>query len=40
VILWTLNPAERDALLANEAAHKWKPENRVLVEIAYTRTSA
>jgi annexin D len=40
VILWTLDPAERDAVLANEAARKWKPGNRVLVEIACTRTSA
>jgi hypothetical protein len=40
VILWTLDPAERDAVLANEAARKWQPGNRVLVEIACTRTSA
>jgi annexin D len=40
VILWTLDPAERDAVLANEAARKWQPENRVLVEIACTRGSA
>jgi hypothetical protein len=26
VILWTLDPAERDAMMANEAARKWKPE--------------
>ncbi|TVU12013.1 hypothetical protein EJB05_45631 [Eragrostis curvula] len=40
VILWTLDPAERDAVLANEAARKWQPENRVLVEIACARSSA
>lgn len=40
MILWTLDPAERDAVLANEAARKWQPGNRVLVEIACTRTSA
>ena len=40
MILWTLDPAERDAVLANEAARKWQPANRVLVEIACTRTSA
>ena len=40
MILWTLDPAERDAVLANEAARKWQPGNRVLVEIACTRGSA
>ncbi|KAL6606910.1 hypothetical protein ACP70R_042563 [Stipagrostis hirtigluma subsp. patula] len=40
VILWTLDPAERDAVLANEAARKWQPGNRVLVEIACARGSA
>ncbi|GJN00274.1 hypothetical protein PR202_ga17694 [Eleusine coracana subsp. coracana] len=40
VILWTLDPAERDAVLANEAARKWQPGNRVLVEIACARSSA
>jgi annexin D len=40
VILWTLDPAERDAVLANEAARKWQPGNPVLVEIACTRGSA
>jgi annexin D len=39
VILWTLNPAERDAMLANEALRKWKPGNPVLIEIACSRTS-
>jgi len=27
VILWTLDLAERDAVLANEAAKKWQPGN-------------
>ncbi|KAJ3679590.1 hypothetical protein LUZ60_017601 [Juncus effusus] len=39
VLLWTLDPRERDAHLANEAATKWAPENRVLIEIACTRSS-
>ncbi|XP_073010803.1 annexin Gh1 [Typha latifolia] len=39
VILWTLDPAERDAVLANEAVRKWNPSNRVLIEIACARTS-
>ncbi|PKA60506.1 Annexin D1 [Apostasia shenzhenica] len=39
VLLWTMDPAERDALLANEAATKWYPGNRVLVEIACTRSA-
>ncbi|KAL5982175.1 Annexin Gh1 [Asimina triloba] len=39
VLLWTLNPPERDALLAYEAARKWTPNNRVLIEIACTRSS-
>jgi hypothetical protein len=34
VILWTLDPAERDAVLANEEAKKWHPGGRALVEIA------
>jgi len=40
VILWTLDPAERDAVLANETAKKWHPGNPVLVEIACARGSA
>ncbi|KAL6912113.1 hypothetical protein ACP4OV_000918 [Aristida adscensionis] len=40
VILWTLDPAERDAELATEEARKWKPGGRALVEIACTRTPA
>ncbi|BAF19090.1 annexin Gh1 [Oryza sativa Japonica Group] len=42
VILWTLDPAERDAVLANEVARKWYPGSgsRVLVEIACARGPA
>ncbi|CAA6659509.1 unnamed protein product [Spirodela intermedia] len=39
VLLWTLDPAERDALLANEAVRKWNPRDRVLIEIACARSS-
>ncbi|XP_039126100.1 annexin D1-like [Dioscorea cayenensis subsp. rotundata] len=39
VLLWTLDPAERDALLLNEAARKWHHSNNVIVEIACTRSS-
>ncbi|CAK9154249.1 unnamed protein product [Ilex paraguariensis] len=39
VLLWTLDPPERDAFLANEAAKRWKSSNLVLVEIACTRSS-
>ncbi|KAF8411475.1 hypothetical protein HHK36_004026 [Tetracentron sinense] len=39
VMLWTLDPAERDALLANEATRKLTPSNWVLVELACTRSS-
>lgn len=39
VMLWVLDPAERDAMLANEAAMKWSPGNRVLIEIAVARTA-
>ncbi|KAL0288860.1 UNVERIFIED_CONTAM: Annexin D1 [Sesamum angustifolium] len=38
VKLWTLDPAERDAFLANEAIKKWTSSNQVLVEIACTRS--
>lgn len=38
-MLWTLDPAERDAFLANEATKRWTSSNQVLVEIACTRTS-
>ncbi|KAH0455246.1 hypothetical protein IEQ34_015278 [Dendrobium chrysotoxum] len=40
VMLWTLDQAERDAMLANEAAQKWHPGNLVLVEITCTRSAA
>ncbi|XP_065847575.1 annexin Gh1 [Euphorbia lathyris] len=39
VLLWTLIPAERDALLANEATKRWTSSNQVLMEIACTRSS-
>lgn len=39
VLLWALDPAERDALLANEATKRWTKSNQVLVEIACTRSS-
>ncbi|XP_020600147.1 annexin D7-like [Phalaenopsis equestris] len=39
VTLWTLDPAERDAILANEAAKKWHPGNLVLVEITCSRSA-
>ncbi|RWR78476.1 Annexin D1 [Cinnamomum micranthum f. kanehirae] len=38
VFLWTLDPSERDAVLAYKAALKWKPGNHVLIEIACTRS--
>ncbi|XVF69537.1 hypothetical protein PTKIN_Ptkin11bG0089900 [Pterospermum kingtungense] len=38
VSLWTLDPADRDALLANEALHKTVPDYRVIVEIACIRS--
>ncbi|PKU81148.1 annexin D2 [Dendrobium catenatum] len=40
VMLWTLDQAERDAVLANEAVQKWHPGNLVLVEIACARSAA
>ncbi|KAK7385302.1 hypothetical protein VNO78_31018 [Psophocarpus tetragonolobus] len=39
VHLWTLDSAERDAFLANEATKKWTSSNQVLVEIACSRSS-
>jgi hypothetical protein len=39
VHLWTLETAELDAFLANEATKKWTSSNQVLVEIACTRSS-
>lgn len=38
VMLWTLDPAERDAYLANEATKRWTSSNQVLVEIACARS--
>ena len=38
VHLWTLDPAERDAVLANEATKRWTSSNQVLMEIACTRS--
>lgn len=38
VLLWTLEPAERDAVLANEATKRWTSSNQVLVEIACARS--
>ncbi|KAK4387730.1 Annexin D1 [Sesamum angolense] len=38
VLLWTLDPPERDAYLANEATKKRTSSNQVLVEIACTRS--
>ncbi|ERM95916.1 hypothetical protein AMTRI_Chr04g248000 [Amborella trichopoda] len=39
LLLWTLDPAERDALMANQALRRWNPEDRVLIEIACARSS-
>jgi len=39
VLLWTLDPAERDAFLANEATKKLTFSHWVLLEIATTRSS-
>lgn len=39
VLLWTLSPPERDAVLINEATKRWTKSNQVLVEIACTRSS-
>ncbi|KAK6115490.1 hypothetical protein DH2020_007759 [Rehmannia glutinosa] len=38
VMLWTLDPSERDAYLANEATKRWTSSNQVLMEIACTRS--
>lgn len=40
ILLWTLEPGERDALLANEATKRWTSSNQVLMEVACTRNSA
>ncbi|KAF6150286.1 hypothetical protein GIB67_033985 [Kingdonia uniflora] len=39
ILLWTIYPAERDVFLANEATKGWTSSNRVLMEIACTRSS-
>ncbi|KAJ4952038.1 hypothetical protein NE237_028870 [Protea cynaroides] len=39
VLLWALDPPERDAFLANEATKKWTSSNQVIMEIACTRSS-
>ncbi|KAM7516811.1 hypothetical protein LguiA_006394 [Lonicera macranthoides] len=39
VRVWTLDPPERDAFMANEATKKWTSSNQVLAEIACTRSS-
>ncbi|KAJ8769526.1 hypothetical protein K2173_005129 [Erythroxylum novogranatense] len=39
VLLWTLDPAERDAYLANESTKRLTSCNWVIVEIACTRSS-
>ncbi|XP_073022019.1 annexin Gh1-like [Primulina eburnea] len=38
VLLWTLDPSERDAYIANEATKRWTSSNQVLVEIACARS--
>ena len=39
VLLWVLDPADRDALLAHEAIKKWSPKNTSLLEITCARSS-
>ncbi|CAK9166703.1 unnamed protein product [Ilex paraguariensis] len=39
VLLWTLDPSERDSFLANEATKKLTASNWVIMEIACTRSS-
>uniref|UniRef100_A0A2P2P356 Annexin n=1 Tax=Rhizophora mucronata TaxID=61149 RepID=A0A2P2P356_RHIMU len=39
VFLWTLDPTERDAYLANEATKRFTSSNWVIMEIACTRSS-
>ncbi|GMY11353.1 annexin D2 [Fagus crenata] len=39
VLLWTLDPAERDAFLANEATKRLTSNNWIVMEIACTRSS-
>jgi annexin D len=38
VLLWTLDPAERDAFLANQATKMLTSNNSIIVEIASTRS--
>ncbi|KAF6176842.1 hypothetical protein GIB67_026529 [Kingdonia uniflora] len=39
ILLWTMDPAEGDAFLANEATKRWTSSNWILMEIACTRSS-
>ncbi|KGN53666.2 annexin D2 [Cucumis sativus] len=39
VLLWTLEPADRDAFMVNEATKRLTSNNLVIVEVACTRTS-
>ena len=39
MLLWTLHPSERDAVLANEATKRFTSSNWVLMEIACSRSS-
>ncbi|KAL4565993.1 hypothetical protein LXL04_030102 [Taraxacum kok-saghyz] len=39
VLVWTLDPPERDAFLANEAIKKGAKSNQIIAEIACTRSS-
>ncbi|PRQ48763.1 putative annexin [Rosa chinensis] len=39
LLLWTLHPSERDAVLANEATKRFTSSNWVLMEIACSRSS-
>ncbi|KAI3952327.1 hypothetical protein MKX01_005194 [Papaver californicum] len=39
VLLWTLDPAERDAVLLNESTKRWTSSSQVILEIACTRSS-
>ncbi|KAK9163179.1 hypothetical protein Syun_004081 [Stephania yunnanensis] len=38
VLLWTLDPAEHDAFLAYESIRMWTASNRVILEMACTRS--
>ncbi|KAI3952326.1 hypothetical protein MKX01_005193 [Papaver californicum] len=39
VLLWTLDPAERDAVILNESTKRWTSSSQVILEIACTRSS-